>query len=240
MKHKDRIREEIWKRLEEAKVGSFPKPLKGRIPNFVGAEKVAEKLQELKAFRQASVVKINPDAPQRSVRFLSLMMGKTVIMPTPRLREGFIVLEPREIPLSRIKYASTIRGAFTYGRLISPENLPHIDLVVTGSVAVDICGRRLGKGEGYSEIEWGILSEFGKVNSETPILTTVHDLQIVREIPSDPWDFAVDIIVTPTRILRNTCERRKPKGIMWEFLSMEKLREIPLLQELKKRYIGNE
>ncbi|RLG77871.1 MAG: 5-formyltetrahydrofolate cyclo-ligase, partial [Thermoprotei archaeon] len=184
---------------------------------------------------QASVVKINPDAPQSPVRFLSLETGKTVVLPTPRLRKGFILLDPDDIPPSKIKYSSTIRGAFTYGRLISPENLPRIDLVVAGSVAVDRCGRRLGKGEGYSEIEWGILSEFGKVNSETPIVTTVHDLQIVPEIPSDPWDFTVDIIVTPTRILLNTCERRKPKGIMWEFLTKKKLREIPLLQELKKR-----
>ncbi|RLG78370.1 MAG: 5-formyltetrahydrofolate cyclo-ligase, partial [Thermoprotei archaeon] len=50
MKNKDRIREEIWRRLEEANVGRFPKPLKGRIPNFVGAEKAAKKLQELKVF----------------------------------------------------------------------------------------------------------------------------------------------------------------------------------------------
>jgi hypothetical protein len=46
---------------------------------------------------------------------------------------------------------------------------------------------------------------------------------------------AVDIIVTPTRIIRTTPKHPKPSGILWHKLSPEKLAQIRVLQELKAR-----
>ena len=230
---KNDLRTKIWLLLDERKVTRFPKPAKGRIPNFMGAEKAALKLFELPEFKKAQVMKINPDSPQRPVRALALREGKVVVMPTPRIRNGFLMLNPREIPKQKLNEASTIRGAMKYGKRILPPRIPEIDLVVVGSVAVDLCGNRLGKGEGYSELEWGILFHFGKVAEKTPIFTTVHDLQVVKEkIPLDPWDFTVDLIITPTRIIKPKCPPRKPHGILWQYLPASKIEEIPLLQEL--------
>jgi 5-formyltetrahydrofolate cyclo-ligase len=42
---KKRIRERVWKLLEERGVARFPKPVYGRIPNFEGAEAAAELLR---------------------------------------------------------------------------------------------------------------------------------------------------------------------------------------------------
>jgi len=232
---KEEIRGRIWRLLEERSVARFPKPIWGRIPNFQGAERAALRLMELREVRAAGVVKVSPDSPQRPARRLLLESGKRVLMPTPRLRGGFLLLDPGRIPRHLYDKASTIRGAFKLGRVLSLDELSEIDLIVCGSVAVTREGHRVGKGGGYSELEYGILREVDAVDEVTPIATTVHDLQIVDEIPLDPWDFTVDVIVTPRRLLRVAGERRRPRGILWEFVSEEMMGKMPILKELKER-----
>jgi 5-formyltetrahydrofolate cyclo-ligase len=232
---KQKIREEVWRILEERGIARFPKPIFGRIPNFRGAEVAARRLASLQELRVTGVVKVNPDSPQRPVRRLLLEAGKVVLMPTPRLRGGFLLLDPKRIPKHLYDKASTIRGAFDLGRAISLDELPQIDFIVCGSVAVTREGRRIGKGGGYSELEYGILRELGSVDEETPIATTVHDLQIVPDLPLDEWDFTVDIIATPSRLLRVAGQRRRPEGIIWEWVSEEMLGKMPILRELRER-----
>jgi len=232
---KGEIRKKIWRLLEEKGVARFPRPIWGRIPNFIGAERAALRLLELREFEEARVIKVNPDSPQRPVRRLLLERGKRVLMPTPRLRGGFLLLDPRRIPRHLYDRASTIKGAFKLGRALELDELPEIDLIVCGSVAVTKEGRRIGKGGGYSELEYGILREVGSVGEEMPIVTTVHDLQIVEEIPLDPWDFTVDIIATPSRLLRVTGQRHRPRGIIWGRVSEEMMEKMPILRELRER-----
>ena len=224
--------------MEELRVARFPRPAFGRIPNFVGAELAARRLVEHDEFESAGVVKVNPDAPQRRVRLAVLSYGKVLIMPTPRLKKGFLILDPRKIHKKFFAKASTIRGAFKYGQSCSLRDLPRVDLVVAGSVAVSRDGVRVGKGGGYSELEYGILRELGLVSEETPILTTVHDVQVVDEIPREPYDLVVDAIITPMRVIRIERNSLRPKGIIWKLILPEKLESMPILLELK-RTIGS-
>ncbi|MBO3803825.1 MAG: 5-formyltetrahydrofolate cyclo-ligase, partial [Candidatus Brockarchaeota archaeon] len=204
-------------------------------PNFEGAETAARTLSRLREFQSAEVVKVNPDSPQKHVREAALRQGRRLIVPTPRLAKGFLLLEPNMIPRNSIGKASTIRGAFTYGRKIALEELPEVDLVVAGSVAVTPEGARVGKGGGYSEMEYGILRELKLAGEGTPIATTVHDVQVVDEIPVEEHDFLVDLVVTPTRTIRTNRTRSQPKGIIWEEITPRMLEEMPVLKELKKR-----
>lgn len=87
LKNKEEIRNLIWKTLEENNVVTFPRPAYGRIPNFIGANIAAEKLEEISVWRKARTIKSNPDAPQKWVREKALRQGKTVYMAVPRLRE---------------------------------------------------------------------------------------------------------------------------------------------------------
>ena len=48
------------------------------IPNFKGAAAAAHSLAALDDFRQAKVVKVNPDKPQETVRFLALEVRELV------------------------------------------------------------------------------------------------------------------------------------------------------------------
>ena len=55
-----------------------------------------------------------------------------------------------------------------------------VDLVVVGSVAVDRrTGRRIGKGEGFADLEWALAASNhgGAVGKNTLVATTVHDCQ---------------------------------------------------------------
>lgn len=233
---REELRRKIWDLMEEKNIATFPRPPHGRIPNFVGAEIAATKLASIDLFKKVRVVKVNPDSPQRKVRELVLRSGKLLIMPTPRISKGFLLLDPKKIPSWLYGEASTISGAFKLGRATHPEELPEVDLIVAGSVVVSLFGERLGKGEGYSELEFGILVEYGKVSVEIPIVTTVHDVQVVDfHIDLEPWDFTVDYIITPTKVFKCEGERRRPRGILWEHLDRNKIGSIPLLKELAER-----
>ena len=197
------IRMKVWRLMEERGIAKFPRPVFHRIPNFAGAEKAAQNLRELPEYKAAKMIFCNPDSPQRPVREEALREGKIVVMATPRLRKGFLLLDPNTIPPNNISRASTIRGAFKLGRSVEPSNV-RVDLFVAGSVAVSTDGGRLGKGTGYSDQEYAILKNSGGLTLITPVVTTVHDVQIVERIPREEWDVHVDVIVTPTRVIRVT------------------------------------
>lgn len=198
---KEEIRTRVWRLMEEKGIARFPRPVFHRIPNFVGAEKAARRLGELSEYRAAGVVFCNPDSPQRPVREMALSDGKILVMATPRLRKGFLILDPKAISQSSIPKGSTIRGAFKCGRFVEPSEV-EVDLFVVGSVAVSLDGGRLGKGTGYSDKEHALLKNSGGLRADALVVTTVHDVQIVEEIPQDEWDVRVDVVVTPTKIIR--------------------------------------
>jgi 5-formyltetrahydrofolate cyclo-ligase len=198
---KEDVRMRIWRLMEEKNIATFPKPIFHRIPNFLGAEKAAQKLRALPEYKAAKVVFCNPDSPQRPVREIALKDGKIVVMATPRLKKGFLLLDPKRIPKNQIFEASTIYGAFKHGYFIEPSKVK-VDLFVAGSVAVALDGGRLGKGRGYSDQEYAILRNADSLSPKTVVVTTVHDVQVVEEIPRDEWDVPVDVVVTPTKIMR--------------------------------------
>ncbi len=156
---KQAYREQTWQQLMDAKAGSFPFPLKGRIPNFKGAKKAAAILVDTPEWQNAQTVKINPDTPQQPLRKKALVEGKTLLVPTPRLKEGFLLLTDLQ---DQAKEASSIKGAQKYGKPASINNIPQIDFVVSGAVALSKQGDRLGKGHGYGELEYGICRNLPK------------------------------------------------------------------------------
>ncbi len=236
MKSKEQIRGEIWRLLVAEKAARFP-GAEGRIPNFVGAEACAKLVADLPIWKKARVVKINPDAPQRAVRQRALAEGKILYMPAPRLAEAkpFIELDPARLKVSPYA-ASSIKGAFQHGRPVSLEEMKKIDLIVCGSVAVAADGARVGKGGGYSDLEYALLRERKKVGAETPIVTTVHPLQIVAEkIPMTEHDIPLDAIATPEEVLPVKRGYRKPRGILWKLLPAEKIAAIPVLRRRSRK-----
>jgi 5-formyltetrahydrofolate cyclo-ligase len=274
-----RIRRAIWDHMEENDIARYPRPVHHRIPNFDGADDAANRLATLPEFRDANIVKVNPDTPQRRVRHHVLEGGKTLLTPQPRLRTGFFsTLKrgsdgiPHDMPVDAL---TTSKGAAEHGTPVSLYEKYNVDLVVVGSSAVcPKTGARVGKGEGFAELEWGILTEMGNLDPRrVMVVTTVHDCQVYDGGIGEPWrglmeaqerrlrddgpdnndddgtnsetpfgsltehDVPVDIIVTPTRIIRVPEGTRlgKPSGVYWNLLSPQKLAQIRVLRELKGR-----
>ena len=231
---KQALRERVWDELEGSGEARFPFPPHGRIPNFAGAETAADRLTEQAEWREADVLKANPDAPQLPVRRRALREGKTLYMAQPRLtsEEPFLRLDHAEV--SDIDEATTVSGVSKHAVPVGPEEVEPIDLVVAGSVAVTDDGARIGKGEGYSDLEFAVLREFDLVDEETTVATTVHGMQVLSEgVETDDHDVPMDLIVTPDRVLR-PASGSKPPGLLWDRLDEDRIAEIPVLSRVRR------
>jgi 5-formyltetrahydrofolate cyclo-ligase len=230
MSDKQRLREQIWSAIDAAPEVRRAPGAVGRIPNFVGAERAAERCAELPEWLGARVLKMNPDSPQLSLRARAIEDGKRVYMAVPKLtREApFTTLERSRLGVPALEAAS-VDGAARHGLPTQLEAMAPIDLIVCGSVVVNAEGVRIGKGGGYADIEYALLAELGLVSEQTLIATTVHDLQVLAQpLPDTAHDFRVDVIVTPTRVLR--CPRGpRPSGIVWNELDAAQIAAIPAL-----------
>ncbi|KAJ1084179.1 hypothetical protein NDU88_004331 [Pleurodeles waltl] len=233
------IRQKVWDYIEEKNLADFPRPVHNRIPNFKGAAHASEKLPTLQEFRKAEVIKINPDTPQKNARFLTLEARKTLLVPTPRLRTGLFnkIIPPPGATKDILRICSTSQGVKDYSVPVGLDAKVHVDLVVVGSVAVSEKGWRIGKGEGFADMEFGMMASMGAVNTNTVIVTIVHDCQVV-DIPEtlvDDHDLTVDYVLTPTRVIKTGCQRPKPLGIIWSKISREMLQRIPILKTLRHK-----
>lgn len=225
-------RQAVWDRLQRDGAARFPFPPHGRIPNFAGAREAARRLFELEPWKRAKRIKVNPDAPQRYVREEALRRGIVVFVPTPRLRAGFKRLDPAKIPIDKIAEAAALSTSRAWAEDLPLEDLPRLDAIVCGSVAVTPIGRRCGKGEGYSDLEYAILRELG--HPPVPVATTVHDLQLVDEFPWDETDLPLSVIVTPTQTITVADPPPPPAGIAWDRLTEKDLEDMPVLEDLRR------
>jgi 5-formyltetrahydrofolate cyclo-ligase len=231
------LRDEVWRAMSVKGIARFPAPA-NRIPNFVGAEAAADQLADTQGWRRARTVKSNPDSPQLPVRVRALRDGKLLYMAVPRLAEAdpFFVLDPEHLadPPHR---AASIKGAGRSARTVGLDAMEPVDLVVTGCVAVGEDGARLGKGGGFSDLEFALAAAAGLVGTGTIVATTVHDLQVrpAGDIPTTAHDLAVDLIVTPNEVMRTSRGRRRAPMLDWRELSDEKIAAIPLLTRLRDR-----
>lgn len=242
---KQQIRQWVWDELTQRRQTAFPMPVHGRIPNFVGAAKAAERLREWPVYKAARVVKVGPDSPLHPIRAMILRDGKRLYMPTPKLTAGFVLLH--DIEPGREREATSLTNFKQFGQEVALTEIEPIDLVVAGTVAVSRrSGVRIGKGAGYGDMEFALLNQLGKLRPDTPVATSVHDLQVVDDpehplgvdLPFDPHDISCDCIVTPTRTLMVQRTHPQPTGIDWSLLEPERLSELQPLLELRKMQGG--
>ncbi len=234
MRSKDQVRRAVWQAMDREGVSRFP-GAEGRIPNFAGAKLAAGRLAGHRVWKRARVIKANPDSPQTHSRRRALEEGKTIVMAVPRLRDQhpFRLLDPRQLSAEQIREAATIKGAMRHGLVVADDELPDIDLVLCGSVAVNLNGARIGKGGGFSDIEFGLLIEAGKIDEHTAVATTVHPIQILREnLPVIDHDLPVDVIATPRAVIDVERAYDRPRGILWDHLQPPQIREIPVLERM--------
>lgn len=234
---KQAAREHVWERLDREKLAAYPFPPRGRIPNFKGAAEAAKNLFELEPWASAARIKVNPDSPQRFVRIEALRRGVEVYVPTPKLAGGFMLLDPKTIPPDAIYKASARANWAQYATPVALDDLPHMDAIVAGSVAVTRDGRRAGKGAGYSDLEFAMLRELG--HPPAPVATTVHDAQVVDCFPVEPIDQRMSAIATPTAAWTTGADPADaPDRIDWSRIDDAALKAMPPLAEIRRRRPG--
>ena len=202
---------------------------------------MCDKLTTFKPFENAKVIALNPDKPQQQARFLTLDSGKCLYLPIPhmysRRKDGAFkkITPPEDADERMLQLCATRRGSKFHREEVAPENMEKVDLVIIGSVVVSPKGYRIANGSGYGDFEYALLRAMNVIDETTPVLTLVHDSQIT-DIPANlmkEHDVPVDYIITNTREI--TCDAHpKPKGLIWNMISVKKFNRIPCLAKLKE------
>lgn len=232
-------RERIWSELAKvAKPDSrFHWDFSSFIADFEGSDQCARRIGELDCYHDDAPLFVTPDNSTEAVRAKAMADGKPFLMTTYGIGRGFLLLQPDDVPAHERRYAATLDGMDHYARPVTLAELRAIDpirLLVTGGSAVSANGVRFGKGHGYFDLEWAILSEVGLVGEDSQIADVVHDCQVVEErLVGEVHDVAVDWIVTPTRTLHVADTGRRPGRVHWELLEDSPLLHVPPIQELR-------
>lgn len=236
---KNALRQRIWSILKTQNV-TRRDPV-GHIPNFLGAEVAADRLAATDMWQRAQVVKCNPDSPQMAVRLRALAEGKTLYMAVPRLARTkcFVELTAAALKAKDVALddAASMQGAMAHGRLVAFEEMRPIDLVVVGCVAVSDTGGRTGKGAGFADLELAMLRACKLIAANTPIVTTVHDLQVVdaAALPMQNHDWGLDLVATPTQSWATEHSHPQPAGLDWDTIQPDQIANIPILQTWSKQ-----
>ncbi|XP_010877634.1 methenyltetrahydrofolate synthase domain-containing protein isoform X1 [Esox lucius] len=230
------IREKVWDYIEAKNLANYPRPVHNRIPNFKGAHTACAKVSELQVFSETDQVKVDPDKPLEGARLAVLQARKTLLVPTPRLRTGLFnkIVPPEGASKEELRVCSTSQGVKEFSVPVGLDTKVQVDLLVVGSVAVSEKGYRIGKGEGFADMEYAMMLSMGAVKETTVVVTIVHDCQVL-DIPEElieSHDLTVDYILTPTRVIKTDCQHPKPLGIIWTKLNVEMLEKIPVLKKL--------
>ena len=236
--HKAQIRDQIWAQLiKVAKPDSrFHYDFSEFIADFDLSSIAIEKLTQLPCYKSANVIFITPDNCLEELRLAALNDGKKVLITTYAIRRGFKLIDPAIVSPSRYEYASTLDGMEKLATTINLADIVfQVDLMVTGTGAINMEGVRFGKGHGFFDLEWGMLYTLGVVTQQTHIAAIVHDCQILDErLVPEEFDTVCNTIVTPTRIIEVLIAKKPICGILWGRLAEGMFEKIPPLQELKE------
>ncbi|CAH2324097.1 methenyltetrahydrofolate synthase domain-containing isoform X1 [Pelobates cultripes] len=246
---KSDIRKEVWDYIEKNDLADFPRPVHNRIIYFKVYQHECQVSQNCKVLECVSTVKIDPDSPHNNARFLTLDAHKILLVPKPRPRKGLFyrIIPPNRAGKEMLKMCSTPQGVYNYGVPVSLDDRISVDLVVLngeriavneGRAPLSVQGEhrcwRIGKGEGFADLEHAMMMAMEAVTEDTVVVTIVHDCQVL-DFPEDllgEHNLTVDYILTPTRIIKTDCKRPKPEGIIWSKITWEMMKKIPILKKL--------
>ncbi len=208
------------------------------ICDYEGSEKGTELLCDTDMYKNAKVIFITPDNNLETLRERAFKDKKTVLMTNYGITRGFFIIEPGMIPEGKEEVASLLDGIGRYWKHQTlaqlEEKIDHVDMLVTGASAITPSGIRFGKGHGYFDLEFAMLSTIGIADDDSVIIGVGHDCQ-VADVPVEveEYDTAIDFIVTPTRITETRHEFPRPKkGVIWSRLRPGMREQIPPIQEL--------
>ena len=216
-RQKELLRREL---AQLSSVGSAELQLSGR---------AAELLRREPFYRASPRILVSPVPALQQVRINCLVDGKELIVPGPGLKDGFYLLKPYAVPFHALPHAVSIKGLAAAGRRLSRAEVEKLSLalLVTGAVAVDRLGNRLGDGLGFFDLSWAVLAELGALQSDAAVAACVNEAQIVEKpLPVACWDVPADIIVTEKDVYPAPHGSPAPRRLFWQHLPERRTRKI--------------
>jgi 5-formyltetrahydrofolate cyclo-ligase len=214
----------------------FAYDLTSFIPDFPGSELFRSKLGDLPCYQGDGPVFVTPDNCLQDLKAGLIASGRPLLQ-TVAVAIGFHYTPPGRVAPGDARFAGTLDGALLLAEkldLDAVRRLGPLDFVVTGACAVDPrTGVRFGKGHGFFDTEWALLSELGLVSPATPVIICVHDFQLVETgLTPSPHDTAGDWILTPARTIHVPDRHLNPTGVRWDIVDAQRLADIEPLRQL--------
>jgi 5-formyltetrahydrofolate cyclo-ligase len=234
------IRQRIWEKLNAVARPDtrFHMNFAEVIPDFEGSKAATDHIAALPAYKASKFAFITPDNCLADLRRRMIEAQIPFVMSTYGIFRGFLLIEPGSVPRGAELYAAWLDGMEHFGKPVSLEDITRMgrfDFMATGASAVSVDGVRFGKGHGYFDLEWGMFTDLGLADDQTPVVACVHDVQVVEDkLHPSETDILVDLIATPTRLVTVERRGRRPRGIKWDLLSSEQIQSTPPLRELAR------
>ncbi|MEN8265303.1 MAG: 5-formyltetrahydrofolate cyclo-ligase [Nitrospirota bacterium] len=196
---KKRLREKLLKKRD-----SIPHDLKAQKES-----EIEQKLFDLDIFKKAACllmyVSFRSEVDTRRYLDDVLKTGKVLVLP---------LVDTRHKGLKLYKINATSELSPGYMGIPEPAaresrrvTIKEIDLVVIPGTGFDINGNRLGYGGGYYDRLLSYESKQLAKVEHIPTVALAFEEQIGEEIPAEPHDIQVDMIITDKRLIR--CDKRK-------------------------------
>jgi len=151
---------------------------------------VVEKFQTLELFKQAKTVGVYMPLPDEvDVTPLFQALEKQFYIPAFDEAIGSYRLAEYNTDLKKGKFGIPEPACPVF----APEKL---DLIIVPGVAFDYAGRRIGRGGGFYD---RLLPQYNAVK-----VGVCFEFQWLEEIPTEPHDSNVDLLVTEAQILKYT------------------------------------
>ena len=199
--------------------------------------KAAENLRRIAPYMQARTVLVSLHPALRQVCLNVLQDRKRLILPTPGLQKGFVLLDPAAIPppkrhlAIRFKWKESSLSKIPYDKpLVEP-----IDMIVAESLAVTPDGKRIGDGRGFLDLQAAIVQILGWAHPAMQIVSLVQEDSIVESLPVEETDVGADWIVTPRRAWETSRPAPAARRIVWEKLDAKAIRRNDALYNLHRK-----
>jgi 5-formyltetrahydrofolate cyclo-ligase len=217
------------------------------VPDFRGSWAAINRVLELPCYKTAKTIFVAPDNSLQQLRYRALIDGKKLLVATHGLRRGFVLLDPARIPEERYELASCLDGMErpSIGRNVSLVQLQEewvtVDMFIIGSLAVSVRGVQACKNREVSSLQWHILSDMGVLTQKTPVLTVVHECQVLdqKDERTNSWGsewldhVQCDLVVTPDRVIQiDAATKPEPNQPWLDKVPPELTQSMSPLQEL--------
>jgi 5-formyltetrahydrofolate cyclo-ligase len=202
-----------------------------------GWGRAAERLRKLSAYRDAAAVLASPTPALFQVRVNVLADRKLLVIPTPALEKGFLLVEGSSIPFPKLRSAAFPGRDNRFAELMDLSGSPHrrIELMAVEALAAGKNGGILGDGSGHLDLQYAVLGTLDRLDPGVQVAALVPPDRVLENVPAAPGDVPAHWIVTPEGIERTRAEELPPPAIDWERLSEKRIRRSDTLFQLRNR-----